>query len=85
MTHETVGRSLKSVGKAVKGRFTEDGRSEKSVHGTCLRAYAPEVHTSDPVSGSPSENPAKVRFDAMSSLPRFAVENFCGHESEVTP
>src|ERR1700757_537002 len=50
ITHETVGSEAKldELGKLVNGRLSEAGTLLKLVHGTCLRAYAPEVQAVEP-------------------------------------
>src|SRR3974390_1663416 len=83
MTKDSVGSLVKSVGNAVKGWLTECARSEKSVQGTCFRAYSPETQTCDPGEGRLSEYPTKVFFAAMNCAPRFDAVNVCGHESSV--
>src|ERR1700746_2511072 len=85
ITNETVGKVVKLAGKLVKGWFALAGTLVKLTHGTCLRAYSPEVQTVEPAEGKPSEKPVKVRPAAASSLPRFSVEKVCGQESSVTP
>src|ERR1700688_429459 len=85
ITQEMVGRLLKVVGKLLKGLLSPEGTFEKSVHGACLRAYSPEVQISDPVEGKPSAYPVNVFFAAINSLPKFAAEKVCGHESSVMP
>lgn len=85
ITKEMVGSVVKSVGKAVNGWFALLGMLLKLIHGECLRAYAPDVHTVDPADGKSSEKPVKVSPAAASSLARFSVEKVCGQESSVTP
>src|SRR5215471_6656128 len=85
MTHDSVGRFVKSVGKAVKGWLAVVATFVKLIHGECLRAYAPDVQTVDPADGRSSEKPVKVCPAAVSSLARFSVENVCGQLSVVTP
>src|SRR5258708_29514211 len=85
ITHDTVGRLAKLVGKLVSGLLFAAGTFEKSVHGACLRAYSPDVQTSDPVEGKPSEYPANVLWAAVNSLSRFTAEKERGQESSTTP
>src|SRR5215469_702728 len=74
-TKEMTGNVVKSVGKLVKGSLLFVGTLEKFTQGLCFRAYAPDVQTVDPTDGKSSEKPVKVLPAAISSLPRFAVEN----------
>src|SRR5579863_9222841 len=85
ITKETVGKVVKSVGKLVNGWFALVGTLVKLTHGTCFRAYSPEVQTVEPAEGRPSEKPVKVCPAAANSVARFSTEKVCGHESSVTP
>src|SRR5215471_17830662 len=86
MTNDSVGRLVKSVGKLVKGWLALVGMLVKLTQGACLRAYpVVDVHSADPAESKLSEKPVKVWPAAVSSLPRFSVENVCGQESSVTP
>src|SRR5215469_778811 len=86
ITNETSGSCVKAeAGNWENGRFTELDTFEKSVHGTCLRAYSPAEQTCDPVPGRSSEKPANVLPAAIRSLARFGAENVSGQASDLTP
>src|SRR3954454_15392769 len=84
-TKDTVGRSDQSAGSAVKGWFTDDGRSAKLTHGLCLRAYRPAEQPVNPALGRPSEKPTKVCPAASSSDASVGPDSVSGQELSSTP
>src|SRR5450755_725950 len=86
MTNETVGsRAYCPPGKRENGRLAAAGTLVKLIHGTCLRAYPPLVHTPDPAAGRSSEYPANVRPALISSAARLPELKRCGQLSSVMP